>query len=217
MTKAVIFDLDGTLLNTLGDLTGAVNHALTAHGFPAHTEGEVRSFVGDGVRQLIARACPPGTDEETQAAVLADYLPHYAAHNMDGTAPYPGVMALLTALKEAGYRLGVVSNKHDAGVQTLCAHFFGDLLEVAVGGGNARPLKPAPDGVLYALSRMGVSPQNAWYVGDSAVDVKTAHAAGVRSVAVTWGFQDRPRLAAQNPTVLAGTADEVIQAVMNNE
>ena len=133
MNKAVIFDLDGTLLNTLGDLTAAVNHALSAYGFPAHTQARVRTYVGDGVRELIARACPPDTDEETRGAVLAAYLPYYAAHNCDVTAPYEGVVMLLEELKSAGYRLAVVSNKHDAGVQALAARFFGDYMDLAVG------------------------------------------------------------------------------------
>lgn len=213
MKQAVIFDLDGTLLNSLGDLTGAVNHALTAQGFPTHTEAEVRSYVGDGVKQLITRSCPPGTDEATQAAVLADYLPYYAAHNTDKTAPYPGVMTLLWELKGAGYALGVVSNKHAAGVQALCAHFFGDLLDIAVGADETRPRKPAPDGLLYAMEQLGVAPEDTWYVGDSTVDVKTAHAAGVRSVAVTWGFQDSDRLIAEQPTAMAHEAEEVANAV----
>ncbi|MBE6806993.1 MAG: HAD family hydrolase [Ruminococcaceae bacterium] len=214
MAKAVIFDLDGTLLNSLGDLTGAVNHALTVQGFPTHTEAEVRTYVGDGVRQLIARSCPPGTDEATQEAVLATYLPHYAAHNRDKTTPYPGVVALLGDLKAAGYRLGVVSNKHNAGVQTLCAHFFGDLLDVTVGADDTRPRKPAPDGLLYALQAVGVTANDAWFVGDSAVDVRTAHAAGVRCAAVTWGFQDADRLLAEHPAVLVSTAEELKAEVM---
>lgn len=214
MNKAVIFDLDGTLLNTLGDLTAAVNHALSAQGFPTRTEAQVRTFVGDGVKELIARACPPGTDAETQAAVLAAYLPYYAAHNMDRTAPYPGVMDLLSDLKAAGYRLGVVSNKHDAGVQTLCAHIFGAFLDVAVGNDGTRPLKPAPDGLLYALEQMGVSPENAWYVGDSAVDVQTARAAGVKCVAAAWGFQDIERLMGETPAALARKAVDVKAVVL---
>ena len=214
MTHAVIFDLDGTLLNTLGDLTAAVNHGLTAHGFPTHTEAEVRTYLGDGVRELIARACPPDADEAARAAVLAEYLPYYAAHNADITAPYAGVMDLLTALREAGVRLAVVSNKHDPGVQALCARFFGEYLELAVGADGTRPLKPAPDCLLYAMEKLGVSPENTWFVGDSAVDVVTAHAAGVRCAAVTWGFQDRDRLAAENPTALVDTAVQLQQVIL---
>ena len=214
MTKAVIFDLDGTLLNTLGDLTAAVNHGLTAHGFPPHTEAEVRTYIGDGVKQLIARACPPDTDAATQAAVLAEYLPYYAAHNADFTVPYDGVIALLDALKRAGVRLAVVSNKHDPGVQALCARFFGEYLELAVGADGTRPLKPAPDCLLYAMEKLGVSPEHTWFVGDSVSDVQTARAAGVRCAAVTWGFQDAERLAAENPTVLVDTAAELLKAIL---
>ena len=214
MRRAVIFDLDGTLLNTLGDLTAAVNHALSAHGFPTHTEAQVRTFVGDGVRELIARACPPDTAEAVRQSVLEAYLPYYAAHNADRTAPYDGVLHLLDSLRAAGYRLAVVSNKHDAGVQALCARFFGEYLDVVVGADGSRPLKPAPDGILYALSRLGVAPEHAWYVGDSAVDVVTARAAGVRCVAVTWGFQDPVRLAAENPALLAHTVHELKTALL---
>ena len=213
MTKAVIFDLDGTLLNTLGDLTMAVNHSLSVCGFPSRTEAQVRSYVGDGVRELIARACPPDTEGSVLTAVREQYLAYYAAHNRDLTAPYDGVLELLSDLRRAGIRVAVVSNKHDAGVQALCAHYFGDLLDLAVGGGSDRPLKPAPDSLLYAMAQLGVTPDEVWYVGDSVVDVQTAHAAGVRCAAVTWGFQDVDRLAAECPTLLAHTPQAVWDAV----
>ncbi len=215
MKKAVIFDLDGTLLNTLGDLTGAVNHGLTCQGFPTHTEAEVRTYVGDGVRQLIARSCPAGTDEATQEAVLAEYLPHYAAHNMDKTAPYPGVMELIKDLRSAGYRVGVVSNKHAHGVAMLTAHYFDGLLDIAVGADGTRPLKPAPDGLLYALEQLEIASEDAWYVGDSVQDVRTAHAAGVKVAAVAWGFQDADRLAAETPTALVNTAEELKSVIFS--
>ena len=214
MTKAVIFDLDGTLLNTLGDLTAAVNHGLSAQGLPTHTEAEVRTYIGDGVKELIARACPSDATDATRAAVLAAYLPYYAAHNADLTVPYDGVMELLRALRGAGVRLAVVSNKHDPAVQTLCARFFGDYVELAVGADGTRPLKPAPDNLLYALERLGVAPADAWFVGDSVPDVQTAHAAGVRCVAVTWGFQDADRLAAQQPAALVDTAARLRTVVL---
>lgn len=217
MTKAVIFDLDGTLLNTLGDLTAAVNHALSACGLPPRTQAEVRTYVGDGVKHLIARACAPVTDEAVLAAALAAYLPYYAAHNMDFTAPYEGVMELLTDLRDAGAKIAVVSNKHDPAVRTLCTHYFDDLLDLAVGGGNTRPLKPAPDSLLYAIEQLGVSPDEVWYVGDSVQDVQTARNAGVNCVAVTWGFQDRPRLAAENPTALVNTAEELRKILLSDK
>lgn len=215
MTQAVIFDLDGTLLNTLGDLTAAVNHALSACGLPCRTEGEVRSFLGDGVKELIARSCPADADATTTAAVLQAYLAYYAAHNMDLTAPYEGVLDLLDALRRLDIRVAVVSNKHDHGVQALCAHYFDGYLDLAVGGSDARPLKPAPDGLLYAMAQLGVTADEVWYVGDSVQDVETAHAAGVRCVAVTWGFQDAARLAAENPTALVNSAEELRKILLS--
>ena len=209
MTKAVIFDLDGTLLNTLGDLTAAVNHGLATCGLPIHTEAQVRTYVGDGVKELIARACPADADAATRAAVEAAYLPYYAAHNRVFTAPYAGVMPLLNELHQRGVKLAVVSNKHDSGVQALCAHYFGGLLDLALGGGDVRPLKPAPDSVLYAMERLGVTPAETWYVGDSTIDVVTARNAGLRCAAVTWGFHDRDRLVAERPAALADTAAEL--------
>lgn len=214
MTQAVIFDLDGTLLNTLGDLTAAINHALATQGLPLHTEAEVRTYVGDGVRELVVRACPPDAEESTLAAVTEAYYPYYAAHNADKTAPYEGVLPLLTALRDAGVRLAVVSNKHAAGVQALCARFFGDYLELVVGADGTRPLKPAPDSLLYAMERMGVDPAHVWFVGDSTMDVQTARNAGVRCAAVTWGFHDRDRLAAENPALLADTPADVLAAIL---
>ena len=214
MTQAVIFDLDGTLLNTLGDLTAAVNHALSACGLPCRTEGEVRSFLGDGVKELIARSCPADADETATAAVLQAYLAYYAAHNMDLTAPYEGVLDLLDALRWLDIRVAVVSNKHDHAVQALCAHYFNGYLDLAVGGSDARPLKPAPDNLLYAMAQLGVTADEVWYVGDSVQDVETARNAGVRCVAVTWGFQDADRLAAAQPTLLADNAEELLKAVM---
>lgn len=214
MIKAVIFDLDGTLLNTLGDLTAAVNHGLAACGLPPRTEAQVRTYVGDGVKELIARACPADADEATKAAVLAEYLPYYAAHNRDFTAPYAGVLALLTHLRGVGVKTAVVSNKHEAGVQALCAHYFDGLLDLAVGGGNSRPLKPAPDSLLYAMEQLGVTADETWYVGDSVQDVLTARHAGVRCAAVAWGFQDRDRLAAENPTRLVDTAAQLREVLL---
>ena len=214
MTQAVIFDLDGTLLNTLGDLTAAVNHALTAHGLPTRTESEIRSFIGDGVKQLITRSCPPDTDEATLAAVLAENKAYYAAHNKELTAPYTDVVDLLESLRWLGIRTAVVSNKQDPSVQSLCAHYFDGLLDAAVGGSDARPLKPAPDSLLYVMEQLDVTADEVWYVGDSVQDIATARAAGVRCVAVTWGFQDADRLAAAQPTVLADDVPMVLKAVI---
>lgn len=215
MTKAVIFDLDGTLLDTLGDLTAAVNHGLAACGLPVRTAAQVRTYLGDGVKELIARACPAEADDAVRDAVMAAYLPYYAAHNQDATAPYEGVLDLLTDLRQQGVKTAVVSNKHDPAVQTLCAHYFGGLLDLAVGGGDSRPLKPAPDSLLYAIERLGVDPDGVWFVGDSVQDVLTARNAGVRCAAVTWGFHDRDRLAGECPTALVDTAENLRNVLLS--
>ncbi len=215
ITKAVLFDLDGTLLNTLDDLTAGVNYALTRHGFPPRTSREVRSYLGNGPARLLGCACPDGTPPETVAAVLETYLPYYAAHSADATCPYPGVTALLERLSAAGVAVGVVSNKQEVDTVALCRRFFGDRVTVALGDVPDRPRKPAPDGVLQALERLGVSPENAWYVGDSEVDVATARAAGLRCVAVTWGFRDAPELLAAGADVLADTPEQIAEYILN--
>lgn len=206
--RAVVFDLDGTLLNTLDDLAAAVNHALTAHGMPTRTLDEVRRFVGNGVRNLILRAVPEGTEEATSEAVLATFKTYYAVHQMDATAPYEGIHALLASLHKAGVAIAVVSNKLESAVEALRQHFFADTVALAVGDLPPRPVKPAPDGTLWALQQLGVSPQEALFVGDSEVDVATAHNAGVPCLAVSWGFRDEAVLRAACAGNIAATPAE---------
>lgn len=203
--RAVIFDLDGTLLNTLDDLAGAVNHALAAHGFPQRTVEEVRRFVGNGIANLIHRALPDGTDADTEAAVLATFRAYYADHCLDATAPYDGVMPMLAALRDAGIPMAVVSNKIESAVEALRQRFFADTVTVAIGDHPSRPRKPAPDGTYAALARLGVTPEEAIFVGDSEVDVDTAHHAGMRLLAVTWGFRDEAVLRERGATLFAAT------------
>lgn len=191
--NTMLFDLDGTLLDTLGDLTDAVNAALGALGRPHRTEDEVRSFVGNGVGLLARRALGGEGGVERFLSVFTD---HYDRNMMARTRPYPGVIELLTALKATGVRVAVVSNKYDSAVKALCAHYFGDLVQSAVGEGNGVAKKPAPDGALKALKALGAEREGALYIGDSDVDVQTAHNAHLRCAAVTWGFRDREALAA---------------------
>ncbi len=212
--RAVVFDLDGTLLNTLDDLAAAVNHALAAHGMPRRTLDEVRRFVGNGVANLIRRAVPNGTDENTTAEVLVTFKTYYAVHQMDATAPYPGIPALLDALHKAGVPMAVVSNKLESAVEALRVHFFGDTISLAVGDLPPRPVKPAPDGTLAALRRLGISPEEALFVGDSEVDVVTARNAGMRCLAVSWGFRDEDVLRAAGATVIAATPAEARAWIM---
>ncbi len=207
--RAVLFDLDGTLLNTLDDLAASTNAALAAHGLPARTTDEVRRFVGNGVAKLIARAVPPGTDAETTDAVLASFVAHYRAHDRDRTAPYPGVMEALDALIARGVHCAVISNKIEPSVRALCAAYFGGRIDAAVGDAPGRPVKPAPDGVFEAMRRMGVSPENCVYVGDSDVDICTGHNAGIRSVGVTWGFRSEELLRAAGADAICHAAHEL--------
>ena len=213
--QAVIFDLDGTLLDTLGDLAAAVNHALAAHGFPLRTKDEVREFVGNGIGNLIARSVPSGTDEPTTAACLADFRTYYAAHMMVHTAPYPGVIPLLDRLRAAGVAVGVVSNKIDFAVKALSAQYFGGVMQVAVGDDPARRKKPAPDSVLEAMRQLGVSREETVYVGDSEVDVETAKNAGVTCCAVKWGFRSEECLRAAGAQHIAADAAALLNMLEN--
>lgn len=187
--KAVIWDLDGTLLNTLCDLAASVNAALALHGMPPRTIDEVRAFVGNGVARLIECAVPKGTDAEKTQQVLADFIAHYAEHSNDTTKPYDGVMALLDTLVQRGMKMGIVSNKIDFAVKELSRLYFGGRMLVNVGDDPSRRKKPAPDSVLEAMRQLGVSPAETVYVGDSEVDVQTAKNAGLRCFAVSWGFR----------------------------
>lgn len=215
--RAVIFDLDGTLLNTLDDLAGAVNHALALHGYPTRTLDEVRRFVGNGIANLIHRALPDGVDAEREAAVLADFRTYYAAHDLDATAPYAGVREMLCALHEAGIPMAVVSNKIESAVETLRQHFFADTIAVAIGDHPSRPRKPAPDGTYAALARLGVSADEAIFVGDSEVDVDTARNADMRLLAVTWGFRDVDTLRARGATQFADTPAEAARYLLGKK
>lgn len=188
-----IFDLDGTLLNTLTDLAASCNYALRKHGMPEHSIDDVRRFVGNGVRLLMERAVPGGADNPDFEAAFASFREHYMLHSLDTTRPYDGITEVLEELKRRGCRLAVVSNKMMAATVELCRHFFPDLIEVAIGENEAEGIrkKPAPDTVFAALRRLGVESAGAVYVGDSDVDVQTAANAGLPCISVLWGFRDR--------------------------
>ncbi len=186
---AVIFDLDGTLLDTLEDLCNSVNFALAASGLPQHDKEKVKSFVGNGVEKLIERALPNGAAADLFSKVLADFKAHYAAHAADRTKPYPQVLDMLAALKKQGIKIGVVSNKYDAAVKELCPHYFGNLIDIAVGESPKIHRKPAPDMLLHAIEYFGLSKKDVLFVGDSDVDAQTAQNAAVDFIGVTWGFR----------------------------
>ena len=206
--KAILWDLDGTLLDTLCDLTTAVNTALVGRGYPARGADEVRAFVGDGARSLIARALPPEAGDAVDA-VLQDFNAYYAAHCREATAPYDGILPLLARLQAAGVRSGVVSNKPHYAVVPLAKEYFGDLLELAVGSQDGVPRKPAPDTVLNAMKQLGVTAEETLYIGDSEVDVQTARNAGVDGLFVTWGFRTPAQLKAAGAEYLVNTVEEL--------
>ena len=190
MIQNLIFDLDGTLLNTLSDLRDSTNFALKKFDFPSRSTEEIRNFVGNGLRMLIRRAVPNETDEETVDRVLAEMKAHYREHYHDGTVPYDGILPFLTEMKKRGFHMAIVSNKADPMVQLLRTLYFDDLISVAVGELEGIARKPAPDMVEIAMQRLGCTAENAVYIGDSEVDIETAKNAGLPCLSVGWGFRD---------------------------
>ena len=190
MYKAVLFDLDGTLLDTLDDLTDAVNYALAKYGLPTRTRDEICSFVGNGIARLIRLAV--GEEYPDFEGVLAEFRGYYKAHCTDKTKPYEGIISLLKELKARGIKTAVLSNKADFAVQPLVEEYFHGFIDVAQGENEAEGVlrKPNPQGVLAIVKRLGVELHEAVYIGDSDVDIQTAQNAGVACISVSWGFRD---------------------------
>lgn len=185
-----IFDLDGTLLDTLSDLATSVNYALAHNNMPVRTTDEVRAFVGNGVENLILRAVPQDTPPAVATEVLDTFRKYYIQHSEDSTMPYPGIISLLEQLKQRGIKTAVVSNKFHAATQALCNRYFGSLIDVAVGEGNGIRRKPEPDGVIEVMRQLGATAEESVYIGDSDVDILTAKNANISCVSVLWGFRD---------------------------
>lgn len=192
--STILFDLDGTLLDTLADLQQAVNHALSCYGYLGKGLEEVRRSVGNGVAKLIERVLPEGRENPCFEDCLEKFREYYSDHMQDLTQPYPDIPELLVELREHGYRLGIVSNKFDAAVKELGHNYFEDIIEVAIGESPEVRKKPAPDCVFEAIRILGSHKESVIFVGDSDVDVETAHNAGLPCVGVTWGFRDRNTL-----------------------
>ncbi len=205
-----IFDLDGTLLDTLDDLAASTNYALRHHRMPVRSLDEVRRFVGNGVAMLIKRAVPEGTSPEHEAQVLATFRQHYLVHGQDRTKPYPGIMELLEELRHRGKRVAVVSNKFCAATEELCRHYFGGLVEVAIGEREGIRRKPAPDTVEEALRQLEMPAGSAVYIGDSEVDIATAANSGLPCISVLWGFRDRDFLLSNGAQCLVATPHEIL-------
>lgn len=211
MKHAVIFDLDGTLLNTLGDLRAATNHALEVRGLPPHSMEEIRQFIGNGIRLLICRAMPEGTPEAEIDAALDDFKAYYAAHIHDRTVPYDGIPQLLTALRKRGIKVAVLSNKIDSASQQLIEYFFPGKTDVVFGEHVGVPRKPDPTSCRMVMQRLGVQPEQVLYVGDSGTDMQTAKNAGLYAVGVTWGFRSKEVLLEYGADVLVHRPEQILQ------
>ncbi len=208
---AVIFDLDGTLLDTLKDLTDATNYALGSHGLPLHSTDEVRSFIGNGISKLIARAVPEGTPQIIQKKVLDAFNLYYKEHCADNTRPYPGILLLLADLRKQGCQTAIVSNKADYAVQELAEQYFPGLLDAACGERPGIACKPAPDMLLTVMAQLRASKENTIYVGDSDTDLLTAKNADIPCIGACWGFRGRSFLLEHGATLLADRAEDIIK------
>lgn len=214
--KAVIWDLDGTLLNTLDDLAASTNAALEANGLPMRTTDEVRRFVGNGVHKLIERAMPEmGAQHPKFQQTLDAFIAHYGEHSRERTRPYDGILDALDALSKLGMKHAIVSNKVDFAVKALSREYFGDRMLSAVGDDPSRAKKPAPDSVWEAMRQMNVTAQEAVYIGDSDVDVITARNAGIPCIAVTWGFRSEECLIEAGAQHVARKPEEIVRIVEN--
>lgn len=213
--ELIIFDLDGTILDTLEDLADSMNYALAKYGYPTRTIEEVRSFVGNGLLMLTRRAIAPETDENVIQMVLAEQKAYYKEHCADKTRPYEGIMELLQLLKKEGYKLAVVSNKADYAVQILCEQYFAGIFHMAVGEKENVRKKPAPDAVNAVLENLQIDRRKAVYVGDSEVDIETAANASMPAVLVDWGFRDALFLQEQGAKTLVHTIDELKKALID--
>ena len=208
--NTVIFDLDGTLLNTLEDMQSSMNYVLAAHGFPQRTLAEIRSFVGNGIGRLTELSVPSGKNNPAYEDCLNEYRQHYAANMMNKTAVYLGIYELLGVLKDSGHKLAIVSNKFDSAVKELNRVYFSEYIYIAIGSSDDVARKPAPDTLIKAMRELGADKEQTVYVGDSDVDVNTAKNAGVVSVGVTWGFRGREVLEAHGADFVIDSPQELL-------
>lgn len=214
MYTTVLFDLDGTLLDTLQDIAAAANHALESLGLPTHPVPAYRHMVGSGVNVLIQRMLPPDKrGQATSEVALALYRKHYNVHMNDFTRPYPGILEMLAKLKAASVQMGVLSNKTDARVQEMVAHYFPNTFEIAMGLRPEFSEKPDPASTLHMLQALGAQKQNTLYCGDSDIDMQTAHNAGLAGCGVAWGFRGEEELKNAGATFIAQNTDELYHII----
>ena len=214
MKNTIIFDLDGTLLDTLTDLTGSVNFCMEQCGYPQYTREDVRNMVGNGIYLLMERALPGGRENPDYDRSIQLFTEHYKEHMLDATCPFPGIMDMLQKLKQQGLKLAIVSNKFDAAVKGLNQRFFSDFIEVAIGESPNVRKKPAPDSVLEAIRELGTTMKDSIYVGDSEVDIQTAHNAGIPCLSVSWGFKSKEFLKAHGADHIFHTAEQLLDFIV---
>lgn len=212
--KLAIFDMDGTILDTLEDLESSLNFALTEAGCPARKREDVRRFLGNGMQRLIELAVPPDCPEEKKTKILERFKEHYKIHCADRTKPYDGITELLQDLRESGCRTAVVSNKGDFAVQELNQQYFAGLMDCAIGEKEGVRKKPAPDSVNEVLRELQIGQQDAVYIGDSEVDIETAKNAGMDCIIVSWGFRERDFLIAQGAELIVDSAEELEEQIL---
>ncbi len=213
MNKGAIFDLDGTLLYTLEDLKDSVNFALNKFNYPERTLDEIRVFVGNGVRLLMERALPQGSQNPDFERCLECFKEHYAQNMYNKTKPFDGIEKMLVALKARNYRIAVVSNKFDAAVKELCKTYFGQKVELAIGESEAEGIrkKPYPDSVLKAMKLLDCNFNKTFYIGDSEVDIETAKNSGLKCISVTWGYKDEKYLKAHGANLIAHKPSDILE------
>ena len=209
----IIFDMDGTLLNTLEDLKNSLNYVLQQAGYQTRTLEEVRTFVGNGIRKTIERALPSDIEEEKIDELFSLFMDYYAIHNTDNTKPYNGVIDLLKELKHLGYKTAVVSNKQDSAVKSLCKKFFTGLFDVEIGEKENIAKKPDPDEVNEVLKILNIDRTKSIYIGDSEVDIQTAQNSKMKSIIVDWGFRDRKFLYEHGAEVIVSNPSEILDII----
>lgn len=212
--RLIIFDMDGTILDTLKDLTDSLNYALKKSGFPQRTIEEVRGFVGNGIQKLIERGVPKETKREEIQKVFEDFTDYYSKHCADTTKPYDGILKVLLELKKSGYLTAVVSNKADYAVRALCDENFKGIFDAVSGERENIRKKPAPDTVNAVLEELNVPHKEAIYIGDSEVDIKTAENAGVDSLSVDWGFRSREELLKNNAKKIISNPKDILNEIL---
>lgn len=217
MYRCVVFDLDGTVLNTLEDLADAGNYALSRLGLPVHPTERYRFYVGNGIPKLIERMLPAGADPQTYEKASGLFRAYYNSHMYDKTAPYPGIPALLAKLRSLGIKLAVVSNKAHEFAAEMIGRYFGNSFDAVFGSVEGTPKKPDPYWVFRALEMLSAAPDETFYVGDSGVDMQTARRAGLTACGVLWGFRDREELTENGAALLCGDPGELFAMITADE